>query len=73
MDDTGLAVLVVSVVLERPTCIICIADKVGATKLDTLRCLERMMATVQVSIEKSGRCRACGSTVAPVFSVGRIG
>ena len=40
---------VVPVVLERLTCITRISDKVGTTKPDALRCLERMMATVRLS------------------------
>jgi hypothetical protein len=70
-DDDTLTVLVVSVILERATCLICIASKVGATKLEGLRSLERMAATVHVAIEQAGRCRACGSTLGPVFSLDR--
>jgi hypothetical protein len=71
-DETTLATLIASVILERPTCLTCVSAKVGATNLYTLRTIERIAErTLRVSIERGGRCRACGSTLGPVFSVER--
>jgi hypothetical protein len=61
---------IVSVILERPTCLICVSNKVGASRLETLRSIERMGKTVSIKVEYGGeRCRACGSTIGPIYSI----
>ena len=69
MDDTTLVALIASVILERPTCLICIAAKVGAVKLEVERVLERIGRTVRLETTTRDRCRACGSTLGPVYSL----
>jgi hypothetical protein len=70
MDDV-LASLVVSVIMERPLCLACIATKVNATQRETLRTIERVSPVVRISVEKRGRCRACGGVIGPIYSVER--
>ena len=70
-SESTLTVLIVSVILERPTCIICLAAKVGATKLAIVRTLERIGTTLQITVANDERCRACGSTLGPVYSLPR--
>jgi hypothetical protein len=71
MPETSLAVLITSVILERPTCLICITAKVGADKLAVVRALERIGGTLTVQVANDERCRACGSTLGPVYSLER--
>ena len=71
MDQATLAGLIVSVILERPTCLVCVAAKVGQTQLATLRAIERIGKTLHLDRPAGERCRACGSTVAPVFVLSR--
>jgi hypothetical protein len=70
-DGSALVALIVSVILERPTCLLCIAPKVGSDKLAVVRAVERLSATIRVTIANDERCRACGSSLGPIFSVGR--
>ena len=70
MYQATLLGLIASVILDRPTCLICLSDKVGASRLETVRAVELMMKTVNVAIQYTGeRCRACGSTLGPIYSV----
>jgi hypothetical protein len=71
MDQATQAGLIVAVILERPTCLLCIVAKAGLTSLDVVRCLERIGRHLAVRVERGDRCRLCGSTVGPVYSVGR--
>ena len=70
MYGAALSGLIVSVILERPTCLICLSDKVGASRLETLRTIERMTKTVAIKVEYGEeRCRACGNTLGPIYSI----
>ena len=69
--DTTLVILVTTVILERPTCLVCLCSKVGADQLSVVRVMERIGRTVDLQVERNERCRACGSTVGPVYSVTR--
>src|SRR2546430_537074 len=68
-DDSLLAVLIASMILERPTCLLCIAEKVNADQLAVVRTMEQVGLTIQVVIEDGERCRACGSSLGPVYSL----
>jgi hypothetical protein len=57
--------------LERPTCLACISAKTGLVRLDAVRTIERIGRSLVVAIEQGGRCRACGSTLGPVYSLDR--
>jgi hypothetical protein len=70
-DHRTLAALVVSVILERPTCLLCIAPKVGADDWAVLQTLERISETIEVTTEHTEPCRACGTLVHPVYSLPR--
>jgi len=58
MDEAALLVLITSVILERPTCLLCIADKVGAPKLAVVRAMERIGETIRVDTRTEERRRA---------------
>lgn len=73
MDDATQTGLIVAVIVERPTCLICITAKAGMTKLEVVRTIERIGKSLAVDIDKGGRCRACGSTLGPVYSLKRSG
>jgi len=70
-DKVGLAALVVSVILERSTCLTCIAAKVGAPQLAVVRTIEGIGRTLNVKIANDERCRMCGSTLGPTCSLPR--
>jgi hypothetical protein len=69
MEDAVLARLVLSVIMKRPTCLVCIATKVGETQPKTLRTIERIGTHIRT--ERQGRCRLCGMTIGPVYSIAR--
>jgi hypothetical protein len=73
MDGATLVGLIAAIIVERPTCLSCVATKAGTTELKTLRTLERMQTIVRMAIQRGERCRACGSTVGPVYSMARPG
>ena len=54
MDDAKLVGLIVSMILERPTCLRCASSKTEATKLDTLQAMRRMVGTVPTEIRMPG-------------------
>jgi len=64
------AALITTLILERPTCVGCVATKTGMTVQSVLAYLERMSRTVNVQRMSNERCRACG-TIGPVVSIGR--
>ena len=68
-DEPSLIVLITSVILDRPTCLLCLAAKVGATKLGVVRAMERIAVTVQIATAMDDRCRACGNTLGQVYSL----
>jgi hypothetical protein len=67
----GLAGLIVSVILERPTCLTCIAAKVNARALAVVRTIEGIGQTVNVQMSNDERCRMCGSMLGPTYSLPR--
>jgi hypothetical protein len=62
-------VILMSVIMERPTCLLCLAEKTGDTKLGVVRGLEAIGETFLVTTELDERCSGCGSTLGPVFSL----
>jgi hypothetical protein len=71
MNETTLVVLITSVILDRPTCLLCLAAKVGVDKLAVVRAMERIGETIQIHMANDERCRACGSTLGPVYLMKR--
>jgi hypothetical protein len=71
VDDVKLVVLVLSMILERPTCAQCISGKVNATKMDTLLAMRRIAGILPVEMQVGERCRVCGSTLDPVHVAAR--
>jgi hypothetical protein len=71
VDDAKLVGLVVSMILERPTCLRCLSARINATKLDTLRHMRRIVGSVPVEMQAGERCRACDSTLGPVYVAAR--
>ena len=71
MDDPTKGGLIVAVILERPTCLVCLTAKVGMTQLDAVRTIERIAENLRVIVQQGDRCRLCGSTVGPVYSLAR--
>jgi len=71
MDDAKRVGLIVSMILERPTCLRCISFKVEATKLETLLVMRQMVGTVPAEMRIGDPCRVCGSTLDPVYVASR--
>jgi hypothetical protein len=69
LNQRALFTIVASLIVERPLCLACIAHKSGASQLDALRAIEQMGLTVSLNAQHGERCRACGSTVEPVYSL----
>jgi hypothetical protein len=70
-DEATLSARIVSVILERPTCLTCIAPKVGAPALAVVRTIEGIGKTLKVQVANGERCRACGSYLGPTYSLRR--
>jgi hypothetical protein len=66
MDDARVVALIVSMILERPTCVRCISSRIEATKLDTLRAMQRIAGAVPAEMRIGEPCHICGSTLDPV-------
>ena len=71
MDGAALSGLIVSVILERPVCLACVAVKVGETQLQTLRTIEEIGSTLVLTGTADDACGACGGRVGPVYSLAR--
>ena len=67
MDDAKLVGLIMSMILERPTCVRCISARIEATKMDTLLAMRRIAGTVPAEMRMGEPCRVCGSTRDPVY------
>lgn len=67
MEFETSAGLIMAVIVERPTCLLCLAAKAGITKLDTVRAIERI--GMHVALTKAERCLFCDSAVGPVYHV----
>ena len=68
MDSAQLSGLIVAVILERPTCLVCIASKVGEPKLTIVRTITQIETTLRLTV-RHDRCGACGSTLGPFYGV----
>ena len=65
-----LAVFITSIILNRPTCLLCIIKIVGATHATVMRAMARIAETIQVIVDHDAReCRACWNTHTPVYSL----
>ena len=71
MDDAKLVGLIVSMILERPTCLRCISSRIEATKMDVLRAMQRIAGTVPAEMRVGDPCQVCGSTLQPVYLASR--
>jgi hypothetical protein len=71
MDDAKLVGIIVSMILERPTCLRCISAKIEATKLETLRAMQRIAGAVPAEMRTGEACRVCGSALGPVYVAAR--
>jgi len=71
VDDAKLVGLIVSMILERPTCLRCVSSRIEATKLETLKAMRRMVGTVPAEMRIGEPCRVCGSTLDPVYLASR--
>lgn len=60
------------VILDRPTCVECVAVKVGMKISIVADYLERLGGLITVSRSTTERCRQCGN-VAQTVSIGRNG
>jgi hypothetical protein len=72
-DETAIAALaapIVAVIVERPTCLLCIAGAVGAAELAVLRSLQHISVTVDMTTAQQP-CAACGRMLGPVYSLAR--
>ena len=71
MDDAKLVGLIVSMILERPTCLRCITARTEVTKLAALLAMRRIVGTVPAEMRIGETCRLCGSTLDPVYLASR--
>ena len=59
---------VTALILERPTCMSCLAEKSGYTSEEARIALEVIETVVTVHRDPSGHCHACGSVGLVVYS-----
>jgi len=71
VDDAKLVGLIVSIILERPTCLRCISAKINATEMDTLLAMRRIVGTMPAEMHVGEHCLVCGSTLDPVYVAAR--
>jgi enamine deaminase RidA (YjgF/YER057c/UK114 family) len=72
LDEATQAGLIAAVILDRPTCLVCLAARVGMTPLGALRTSERIGTTLRLTgTERDACCQQCGSTLEPVYSLAR--
>ena len=71
MDDANLLGLIASAILERPTCLLCLATKADAPMPLVVRAVDRIDKTATVHIANNERCGVCGSTLGPIYSLKR--
>jgi hypothetical protein len=67
MDGTSLVGASAAVIIERPTCLRCVARKIGTTELATVRALERIGTALRIVVQPSAVCESCGSSLGPVY------
>lgn len=67
MDDAKLVGLILSMILERATCVRCISARINATKMDTLLAMRRIVGIVPVEMHVGDPRRVCDSTSDPVY------
>ena len=65
------AASIVAVILERPTCLVCLAAKVGVTPRDVARALDWIASIVRFNAQARGHCALCDGVVGPVYSLPR--
>ena len=70
-DDPWVAVLVASVIAERPICLACLADDVNASQLVVRNALERLAKTQSLTVSTHERCQVCRKSLRPVYSLAR--
>ena len=71
MADTKRVGVIVAMIVERATCLRCISAKIEATKLDTLRAMQRIAGAVPAEMRTGEPCRVCGSMLDPVYLAAR--
>ena len=64
------AALITALILERPLCFTCIAEKADTSETAVEAALAIIAPAVQVHREHHGRCRACGQTAVVVSVLG---
>jgi hypothetical protein len=66
-----LPAVVMSLLMEQPTCLACIAVKAAVMELEAVRCIELLQETIHIDVEDGHSerpCRACGATARPVYA-----
>ena len=61
----------VAVMLERQTCLTCLAMKAGVTPKDAARTLDWIAGILRFHAQASGHCRICDSMVGPLYWIDR--
>jgi hypothetical protein len=70
VDPLRDAPLITALIIDRPLCVRCIAQKTALTEEATLAALEIIGRAIAIKRGDVATCQGCGS-VAPVFSVAR--
>ena len=65
------AALIGLLMLDRPLCLLCLAERSGLPSDDALEYLTHMRGHIAVFHDDSDRCRACG-VIGKVFSLARV-
>ena len=63
--------MITRLIVARPLCAICIAERTGLSPLDLEPYFARIRASIAVFHEDSDRCRGCG-IVGKVYSLDRL-
>ena len=62
---------ITAMIWERPTCLLCLAAKVGVTPRDAACALEWIASVVRFNARDRAHCSLCDCIVGPVYSLPR--
>ena len=71
MDASTKVGPITAVIVERPTCLLCVAAKAGVTTLDVVRAIERIGKTIAVTITRGEDAAHAAAPLGPVDAFAR--
>ena len=70
-DDAQLMVAMISMIVERPICLLCVSAKLGIEKTRVIGVAGRIAAVVHLRTDHGDGCGMCDRALGPVWSLKR--